>query len=282
MTTGIAFSIATAALVAVLASSVTGTALAQSPPQTPADTNDRAALRVCADPSGLPFSNEKEEGFENRIAGLLAAKLSLKLQYTWYPNAIGFLRNTLRVHRCDLVLGIVSGADLVLSTNPYYRSSYVIVTRRVDGHEIDTIGDPRLAALRVGITAGTPPADLAARAGLMARARPYPLHVDTRAEQPGRHMIEDLAAGQIDAALLWGPIAGYFARGQGEALKIVPLVKEPKTTRTAFWISMAVRPGETEWKNTVNQALRDHQGAITAILKEYGVPLLDARDQPLP
>lgn len=254
---------------------------AAAAPQAPAEADDRAALRVCADPSGLPFSNEQGEGFENRIAALFARKLGVPLQYTWYPNSVGFLRNTLRARRCDLVIGIVSGADLVQSTNPYYRSSYVIVTRRADGLGVDAISDPGLAALRIGVIAGTPPADLAARSGLMANARPYHLHVDTRAEAPGKQMIDDLAARQIDAAILWGPIAGYFSRQHGDAMKVVPLLKEPKSIRMAFYIGMGVRPGETEWKNTVNQFLRDNQDAITGILREYHVPLLDARDNPL-
>ena len=249
--------------------------------QTPVEAGDRSALRVCADPGGLPFSNDKAEGFENRIAALFASKLDLPLQYTWYPNSVGFLRNTLRARRCDLVMGIASGADLVQSTNPYYRSSYVIVTRRADGLDVDTIADPRLRALRIGVIAGTPPADLAAGSGLMANARPYHLHVDTRAEAPGKQMLDDLAGKQIDVALLWGPIAGYFARQHDGTLKIAPLLKDARSTRMAFYISMGVRPGETEWKNTVNQLVRDNQAAVTAILKEYGVPLLDARDNPL-
>ncbi|HKU95556.1 MAG TPA: substrate-binding domain-containing protein [Vineibacter sp.] len=252
-----------------------------APAQTSGEPADRSALRVCADPGGLPFSNDKDEGFENRIAALFAKKLNVPLQYTWYPNSVGFLRNTLRARRCDLVVGIVTGADLVLNTNPYYRSSYVIVTRRADDLKVDTISDPKLAELRIGVTAGTPPADLVASSGLMARARPYQLFVDTRADNPGKQMIDDLVAKQIDVALLWGPIAGYFSRQHGEALKIVPLVKEAKTVRMAFYISMGVRPGETEWKNTINQLIRDNQDAITGILKEYGVPLLDERDNPL-
>jgi quinoprotein dehydrogenase-associated probable ABC transporter substrate-binding protein len=273
----IPLSIRRGAIAAALTSCLSAAALSQ----TTGGADDGPALRVCADPSGLPFSNDKGEGLENRIATLFANKLDLPLHYTWYPNSVGFLRNTLRARRCDLVMGIASGADMVLSTNPYYRSSYVIVTRRADGLDVDTIGDPRLRALKIGVIAGTPPADLMAAGGLMANARPYHLHVDTRAEAPGRQMIEDLAGGQIDAALLWGPIAGYFARRHAGAMKVVPLLKDAKSTRLTFYISMGVRPGETEWKNTVNRLIGDNQAAITAILKEYGVPLLDARDNPL-
>jgi ABC-type amino acid transport substrate-binding protein len=115
----------------------------------------------------------------------------------------------------------------------------------------------------------------------MANARPYHLHVDTRAEAPGKEMIDDLADGKIDVALLWGPIAGHFVRQRGDAMKVVPLLKEPKSSHMSFYISMGVRPGENEWKNTVNQFIRDNQDAITGILREFGVPLLDARGNPL-
>jgi quinoprotein dehydrogenase-associated probable ABC transporter substrate-binding protein len=243
---------------------------------------DRSALRVCADPANLPFSDDKGEGFENRIAELLAEKLGVPVRYTWYPNSTGFLRMTLRARRCDLVMGIVAGADMVQNTNPYYRSGYALVTRRDDKlGDVTGLADPRLQTLRLGITAGTPPANLAARDGLMARAKPYPLVVDSRYDAPGKQMIDDLASKQIDAAVLWGPIAGYFAKAHGDALVVTPLVSETKDTRLDFYITMGVRPGESDWKNRINGLIRDNQDAITAILKDYGVPLLDARGQPM-
>lgn len=244
---------------------------------------DRSTLRVCSDPANPPFSNDKGEGFENKIAELLAAKLGVPLRYTWFPNSTGFLRMTLRARRCDLVLGIVVGADLVQNTNPYYRSGYVLVTRREDKlADLSGLADPRLQTLHLGITAGTPPANLAARDGLMVQARPYPLYVDSRYDAPGRQMIEDLASKQIDVAVLWGPIAGYFAKQHGDALVVTPLLNEPKDTKLDFYITMGVRPGENTWKNQINQLLRENKDAITAILKDYGVPLLDGRGQPLP
>jgi quinoprotein dehydrogenase-associated probable ABC transporter substrate-binding protein len=243
---------------------------------------DRSALRVCADPANLPFSDDKGEGFENKIAELLAEKLGVPVRYTWYPNSTGFLRMTLRARRCDLVMGIVAGADMVQNTNPYYRSGYALVTRRDDKlGDVTGLADPRLQTLRLGITAGTPPANLAARDGLMAQAKPYPLVVDSRYDAPGKQMIDDLASKQIDAAVLWGPIAGYFAKAHGDALVVTPLVSETKDTRLDFYITMGVRPGESDWKNRINGLIRDNQDAITAILKDYGVPLLDARGQPM-
>lgn len=244
---------------------------------------DRSALRVCSDPANPPFSNDKGEGFENKIAELLAAKMGVPLRYTWFPNSIGFLRMTLRARRCDLVMGIVVGAELVQNTNPYYRSGYVLVTRRADNlADLTGLADPRLQALHLGITAGTPPANLAARDGLMVQARPYPLYVDSRYDAPGKQMIEDLANKQIDVAVLWGPIAGYFAKQHGDALVVTPLLNEPKDTKLDFYITMGVRPGENDWKNQINELLRENKDEITAILKDYGVPMLDARGQPLP
>ncbi|MGK9170528.1 substrate-binding domain-containing protein [Inquilinus limosus] len=269
------------AALALLAGAVLLSAPIRAEPPRP-EAIDRSALRVCADPANLPFSNDKGEGFENRIAELLASRLGVPVRYTWYPNSTGFLRMTLRARRCDLVMGIAAGADMVQNTNPYYRSGYVMVTRREDKlADLTGLADPRLKTLRLGITAGTPPANLAARDGLMAQARPYPLVVDTRFDAPGRQMIEDLAGKQIDVAVLWGPIAGYFARQHGDALVVTPLSNEAKDTRLDFYITMGVRPGESDWKNRINALIRENRDAITAILKEYGVPMLDARGQPM-
>jgi quinoprotein dehydrogenase-associated probable ABC transporter substrate-binding protein len=243
---------------------------------------DRTALRVCADPANLPFSNEKLEGFENKIADLIAKDLKVPARYTWYPDATGFLRNTLDARRCDLVMGIVSGAELVLNTNPYYRSSYVIVTRRRANLAIETLSDPRLRALRIGLTAGTPPSDVIAQQGLMVNVRPYPLVVDTRYDQPGKVMIDDLARGAIDVAILWGPIAGYYAKQHGDQLKVTPLLKEVKNARMDFYITMGVRPNEVEWKREINRLIDHNKDGILAILKDYGVPLLDEQGNPLP
>jgi quinoprotein dehydrogenase-associated probable ABC transporter substrate-binding protein len=240
---------------------------------------DRSSFRVCADPSNLPFSNEKGEGFENKIAELLAAKLDVPLKYTWYPNSIGFLRNTLRVRRCDIVMGTVSGAELTQSTNPYYRSVYVMVTRKEDNITAEKIEDPALKDLKIGLTAGAPPADIAAKNGLAANIRPYDLYVDTRYQQPGKDMIDDLAKKEIDVALLWGPIAGYYAAQHGDALKVTPLVKEPKSTRMEFYIAMAVRPGENKWKNDINDLIRKNKDAIDKILRDYHIPMLNARGE---
>lgn len=238
---------------------------------------DRSALRVCSDPGNMPFSNVKGEGFENKIAELLAAKLGAPVKYTWFPQATGFLRNTLRARRCDLVVGLVSGAELALSTNPYYRSTYVMVTRKADAIVADSLDDASLKPLRIGLIAGTPPAGVAARNGLMAHARPYDLLVDTRYDSPSHQMIEDLVAGEIDVALLWGPLGGYFAAQHGDLLTVAPLLHEAKNVRMDYYIAMGVRPGELHWKGDIDKLLAENKEAIQAILREYHVPMLDVR-----
>jgi quinoprotein dehydrogenase-associated probable ABC transporter substrate-binding protein len=243
---------------------------------------DRGALRVCADPRSLPFSNQKLEGFENKIADLLARDLKVPVRYTWYPDTVGFLRNTLDARRCDLVIGIVAGADLVLNTNPYYRTCYVIATRRMDNLGIDQLSNPRLKTLKIGLTAGTPPSTVIAALGLMRNVKPYPLMIDTRFDQPGKDMIDDLAKGEIDAAILWGPIAGYYAKLYHDKLKVTPLLKEAKDARMDFYITMGVRPNEIEWKREINRLIDQNRDGIAAILKDYGVPMLDAQGNPLP
>jgi quinoprotein dehydrogenase-associated probable ABC transporter substrate-binding protein len=236
---------------------------------------DRSALRVCSDPGNMPFSNVKGEGFENKIADLFATKLGVPVRYTWFPQATGFLRNTLRARRCDLVVGMVTGAELVLSTNPYYHSTYVMVTRKADKITADRLDDPSLKSLKVGLIAGTPPAGVAARNGLMANARPYDLMVDTRVDSPSRRMIEDLVAGRIDVALLWGPLGGYFAAQHADALTVTPLLHEAKSSRMDYYIAMGVRPGETHWKGDIDKLIADNKEQLLAILREYHVPMLD-------
>lgn len=237
---------------------------------------DRTALRVCADPNNLPFSNDKGEGFENKIAELMAKELGVPLHYTWFPQSVGFVRMTLRANRCDLIMGVVAADELVQNTNPYYRSTYVLVHREGEGDRFGSLDSPFMQSARIGIVAGTPVADLLVRKGLMAQARPYQLLVDTRLEQPARQMVEDVAKGELDAALLWGPIAGYWDRKQPAPLTLVPLASDPRTgIRLDFRISMGIRPNEPQWKRDVNDLIRKLRPEIQKILLDYGVPLLD-------
>lgn len=242
---------------------------------------DPRVLRVCADPRNLPFSNEKGEGFENKLAELFAAKLQKKLDYTFFPQATGFVRMTLGAHRCDVIMGFPQGDDLVQGTNPYYRTGYALVAKSGSGlDDVDTLEDPRLKGKHIGIVAGTPPATNMAIAGLMADAKPYPLMIDTRYENSAQAMIDDLGAGRIDAGVLWGPMAGFYARRTG-GLHVKPLVKEATGPKLVYRIGMGVRAADQNWKRQLNRLIQENQGEINKILLDFGVPLLDESDRPL-
>jgi quinoprotein dehydrogenase-associated probable ABC transporter substrate-binding protein len=242
----------------------------------PTDLVSRTAFRVCADPANLPFSDEAGEGFENEIAALFAGALGRKLEYTWYPMAQGFVRRTLLENRCDVIIGYAQGDELVLNTNHYYTSTYVLVAR-ADGDlaDVTALGDPRLQGRRIGVIAGTPPASHLAEAGLLPTTVSYQLMVDTRFEHPNQQMLDDLIAGKIDAALMWGPIGGPLAKPRGDALKVTPLLGDPTPPRLAYRITMGVRPGEDRWKRELNSTIRKLQPEIDAILRRWGVPLLN-------
>jgi quinoprotein dehydrogenase-associated probable ABC transporter substrate-binding protein len=243
---------------------------------------DPKVLRVCADPRNMPFSNEKGEGFENKIAELFAEKLQKKLDTMFFPQATGFVRMTLGAHRCDVIMGFPQGDDLVQGTNPYYRTAYALVAKPGSGLEdVATLGDPRLKGKRIGIVAGTPPATNMAVNGLMSNARPYPLMVDTRIDSSAAAMIADLKAGEIDAGVLWGPMAGYYARQAEPPLHVMPLVRETTGPKLAYRIGMGVRGADQNWKRLLNRLIAENQGAINQILRDYGVPLLDENDAPL-
>src|SRR5580658_90652 len=188
---------------------------------------DPHVLRACADPRDLPFSNEAGEGFENKIAELFARKLGKSVGYTFYPDATGFIRNTLNAYHCDVVLGTAQGDDLVQPTNPYYRTGYAAAYHQ-DGplKGMDSLSDPRLKTARIGIVAGTPPATYLAMNGLLGQIKSYRLGVDTRYDSPTHDMMDDLDKGEIDVALLWGPIGGFYALKAKTATKVVPLLKE--------------------------------------------------------
>jgi len=241
---------------------------------------DPKVLRVCADPRNLPFSNEKGEGFENKLAEFFAEKLQKKLDYMYFPQATGFVRMTLGAHRCDVIMGFPQGDDLVQGTNPYYRTAYALVAKQGSGlDDVATLEDGRLKGKHIGIVAGTPPATNMAVNGLMANAKPYPLMIDTRFDSSAAAMIEDLNSGQIDAGILWGPMAGYYAKKASPPLHITPLIKETSGPRLAYRIGMGVRPADQNWKRQLNRLIQENQPAINKILLDFGVPLLDESDQ---
>jgi quinoprotein dehydrogenase-associated probable ABC transporter substrate-binding protein len=243
---------------------------------------DPKVLRVCADPRNMPLSNERGEGFENKLAELFAEKLQKKLDYMFFPQATGFVRMTLGAHRCDVIMGFPQGDELVQGTNPYYRTAYALVAKPGSGLEsVTTLGDERLKGKRIGIVAGTPPATNMAVNGLMTNAKPYPLMIDTRIDSSVAAMINDLKAGEIDAAVLWGPMAGYYAKQADPQFHVTPLVKETSGPKLAYRIGMGVRAADQNWKRQLNRLIQENQGAINRILLDFGVPLLDENDQPI-
>jgi quinoprotein dehydrogenase-associated probable ABC transporter substrate-binding protein len=243
---------------------------------------DPKVLRVCADPRNLPFSNEKGEGFENKLAEFFAAKLQKKLDYVYFPQATGFVRVTLGAHRCDVIMGFPQGDDLVQGTNPYYRAAYALISKQGSGLEdIDTLEDARLKGKHIGVVAGTPPGTNMAANGLMANAKPYPLMIDTRVDSSAEAMINDLNKGDIDAGILWGPMAGFYAKKATPPLHVTPLVKEKTGPQLVFRIGMGVRRADQNWKRQLNRLIQENQPAINKILLDYGVPLLDENNQPI-
>jgi len=253
-----------------------GPAMAQT-----AETVDTTSFRVCADPSNLPFSNEKGEGFENKIAELLASDLGVPVRYTWYPDSTGFIRSTLNARRCDIIMGTVAGNELVQNTNPYYRSTYALIYKADGGLAVKTLSDPALKTLKIGAIAGTPPTTILANEGLLGNLRSYQLVVDTRFDHPGEELIHDVATGAIDIGIVWGPIAGFYAKHESTPLAVVPLESTNTPMQMDYRITMGVRHNEPEWKRKINNLIRKHQADINKILFDFGVPMLDDQGKPL-
>ena len=261
------------------------------PPVT-AEVGEMTALKVCADPFMLPFSNRKEQGFENKIAELFAEKLGVDLQYEFFPQRIGFIRNTLKAesesgtgYKCDLVMSAPVNFERAMATTPYYTSSYVLILAK--GRGMDDVTSPEMLVDRVknsdlkikfGVTDRGQDQFWVFRHGLMGNIVPYQGQPGDPEEYPGKTMTQDLLAGKIDAAIIWGPIIGYFSKTMegGEDLIILPLSDDPSTPylKFSFTVAMAVRHGEKEWKDKVNQLIAENRTEINAILEDYGVPLL--------
>ncbi|MGE5536736.1 MAG: substrate-binding domain-containing protein [Acidobacteriota bacterium] len=253
-----------------------GGAAGASQAQGPFELVDPKVFRVCADPRDMPYSNTKGEGFENKLAALLAKELGKRVSYTFYPNAPGFVRQTLGLYKCDVIMGIPQGDDIVQVTNPYYQTAYTLVFRPGNGLDgVDTLADPRLKDKRIGVIAGTPPATNLVLDGLIAESKPYPLVIDTRYDSSAAAMIHDLVDGTIDAGVLWGPLAGFYAKQSNVPIAVIPLLKEPNGPHMTYRIGMGVRYSDQQWKRELNQLIRKKQPEITALLQSYGVPLID-------
>lgn len=242
---------------------------------------DRSALRVCADPSAMPFSSQDERGFENRIASLFAKDLGVPVRYTWFPSVMGFYRRTLNIRRCDIIMGAPADSEMAQSTKPYYRSTFVMLTRSADQLTLASLDDPLLKTKRIGVQARTPVVDLIARYGLVDQAQSYDLMVDSRITSVGSQMGSDLLAGKIDVAVIWGPVAAYQTRLHPDALKMTALGEAEDGVQLAYPIAMAVRRGEPRWRGRVEEFLDSRAREITQIVEDAGVPLLPLdRDQP--
>jgi quinoprotein dehydrogenase-associated probable ABC transporter substrate-binding protein len=241
---------------------------------------DPNTLRVCADPNNMPFSNEKGEGFENKIAELFAEKLGKRVAYTFYPQATGFVRVTLNSHRCDVIMGYPQGNEMVQNTDPYYQTAYAFVSKAGSSLEtVDTLADARLKDKRIGVVAGTPPATYLVADGLMPKAKSYPLVVDTRVDSSTKAMMSDLGSGEIDAGVLWGPIAGYYAARANAPMRVTLLMKETGGPHMVYRITMGIRRSDQNWKTQLNKLIAENQPVINKIMLAFGVPLLDDNDQ---
>lgn len=242
---------------------------------------DAHVLRVCADPNDLPFSNQAEQGFENRIAGVLAKEMNKKLAFAWQPQVFGFLRLTLYNYQCDVVMGIAQGNNEVQNSSAYYRSVYALVYRPHTGFDdIQSLEDPRLRGKHIGVIAGTPPTSILADNDLLDHVHAYQLSVNLRFFSPARDLTDDLRNEKIDVGILWGPIAGYFASHSDGTIAIAPLLHESdQEPPMMFGIVMGVRHGDDAWRRQLNEAIENQRPAIERILQSYGVPLLDDRNR---
>jgi mxaJ protein len=248
-----------------------------------AQADEARVLRVAADPNNLPFSNEKGEGFENRILELVARELDAKLEYTWRAQRRGFFRETMKEGNCDLVAGVPRGFDPVLTTTAYYRSGYVLVQRADREPRVQSLDEPVVRSLIIGVQmvgddfANTPPAHALARRGMVQNVRGYTLYGDYRQPNPPARIMEAVLRGDIDLACVWGPLAGYFARQHGAALRLSPLPPHDAISRQplAFEIAMGVRKGNHALRDELNAFLARRKADIDAILSEFGVPVVE-------
>jgi mxaJ protein len=244
---------------------------------------DARSLRVCADPNNLPYSNERGEGFENRIVTLLAADLGAEVEYTWWAQRRGFIRNTLKAGLCDLIAGVPTDMEMLATTRPYYRSGYVFMAAERPAAEVRSFDDPKLRELRIGVQmigddfSNTPPAHALSRRGIVDNIRGFMVYGDYADAAPGAGIVDALGRGDIDLAIVWGPQAGYFARRLGKPVSLVPVEPDAGDAALpmAFDISMGVRREDKDLRREIDEALVRNQKAIDAILAEYGVPRLD-------
>ncbi|MBN1240906.1 MAG: substrate-binding domain-containing protein [Gammaproteobacteria bacterium] len=243
-------------------------------------------LRVCSDPNNLPFSNRAGEGFENALAELIADELGAELSYTWWAQRRGFIRNTLDAGECDLVIGVPADYELVETTRPYYRSSYVFVYPAAEQLDLRSLGDPRLRKLRIGVHltgddgANPPPVHALGRLGIVDNVVGYMIYGDYRDPNPPARLIEAVANGEVDVATAWGPLAGWFAQRSDVPLEVQPIKDGAAFAPLPFEfsIAMGVRRGDTALRDEIEAVLESRRDDVVATLERYGVPLVEPRD----
>ncbi len=238
-------------------------------------------LRVCADPNNLPFSNQAQAGFENKIADLLGEKLNARVEYAWWAQRRGFVRNTLRAGLCDVIIGVPTEMEMVATTHPYYRSSYMFVSRQ-GTHQPDSFDDPYLAKAKVGVHiigddfANSPPAHAMSNRGLIDNVRGYSVYGDYRSPDPPAELIKAVERRDIDVAIAWGPLAGFFAKRSPVPLQLTPVSPSEETPYAfVFDMSMGVARANQTLLDELNSIIATDKPAIDAILRDYGVPLID-------
>jgi len=240
-------------------------------------------LRVCADPNNLPFSNSAEAGFENKLAAMVAAHFGEQVSYTWWAQRRGFIRNTLKAGQCDVVIGVPAGYDLVETTRPYYRSSYVFVTRQDRHLDLSSLIDPRLHGLTIAVHLigddgnNPPPAQALGDQGIVDNVRGYSIYGDYREANPPARLIEAVENGEVDVAAAWGPLGGYFAQRSPVPLTVTPIRDTERFApqQFQFAIAMGVRKGDHALRDRLNAFIDEHRSEINALLRTYGVPLID-------
>ena len=246
----------------------------------------KSSLRVCADPNNLPYSNQELEGYENKIANLFAKKLGdIPVLYTWYPMTSGFVRRTLNAKTCDLIITFPAIHEFVQNSNPFFSSSYVMMTLEEKNINIKSLSDPIIKEknYKIGIIHATPPTSHVAKNKLFEQVKFYLQAADPRKQKPWTDITNDLVNGELDIAILWGPYAGYEAKLAKKKIKLVPLTKEEKVGRgpRVYRFTMGIRRNEPEWGKTINNLIKDNQSEINEILREYNIPLLDNLGNPL-
>ena len=246
----------------------------------------KTTLRICADPNNLPYSNQNNEGYENKIADLFAKKLgNIPVIYSWYPTTAGFVRRTLNAKTCDLIVTFPAVHEFVQNSNPFYNSSYVFMSLEEKNINIKTLFDPEIKEkkYKIGIIHATPPTSYVAKYKLFEQVKFYRQAADPRKQKPWADITNDLVDGKLDIAILWGPLAGYEAKKAKKPITIVPLTKEETVSRgkLVYRFTMGIRRNEPEWEKTINNLIKDNQEEINKILRGYGVPLLDNLGNPL-